>query len=144
MIRVTRPGGTVAVSDLDGNCTWHAGMATDLAEDIDAAIRAFGPRFNARVGLNLPRLFLKAGLADIAVDIRPYHVILGPIVEQALSHWQMKLSGIREALERLGWTASRAARLVSGFEAHLLNPTIFTYSVLTTVNGCRPIDSGHS
>jgi len=138
MIRVTKPGGTVAVSDLDGNCIWHAGMKPELEAEIQAALDTFGSGFHPNVGRELPGLFLDSGLVGVTVDIRPYHAIVGSIVEPALSHWRMKLAGVRDALIGLGWDAQRANGLVDSFESHLHDPTTFTYSVLVTVKGVKP------
>jgi SAM-dependent methyltransferase len=77
MIRVTRPGGSVVVSDLDGNCIWHAGMDDHLQREIAAAIATFGPGFDAEVGRKLPALFLASELSEVSLDIRPYHVVSG-------------------------------------------------------------------
>lgn len=137
MIRVTKPGGTVVVSDLDGNCIWHAGMNPELESEIEAALAAFGTRFDPRFGQKIPGMFLSSGLADVEVDIRPYHNIVGAIAEPALSHWKMKLEGVRFALVGLGWPVDRASRLKDGFESHLRNPATFTYSVLVTVKGVK-------
>ena len=137
MIRVTKPGGTVAVSDLDGNCTWHDGMDTALRDELASAIESFGRGFDPGVGRKLPAMFLSSGLTDVQIDIRPYHVVCGRITEPELSHWRMKLTGVREALIGLGWSNERANALSAGFESHLLDERTFTYSVLVTVKGTR-------
>ncbi|MEZ6243540.1 MAG: methyltransferase domain-containing protein [Phycisphaerales bacterium] len=138
MIRVTKPGGTVVVSDLDGNCIWHDGMGSALQSEIAAAIDSFGPGFDPGVGRRLPAMFLASGLVDIDVDIRAYHIVCGRLTEPALIHWRMKLDGVRRSLADLGWPEERADALAKGFENHLLDDRTFTYSVLITVKGTKP------
>lgn len=138
MIRVTKPGGTVAVSDLDGNCVWHAGMTGALQEELAEVIEIFGSDFNPRVGRELPAFFLQSELVDVCVDVRPYNVIVGSLDGPALSHWRMKLVGVREGLVRRGWLGERADRFVDQFLLHLRNPRSFSYSTLVSVKGMKP------
>ncbi|MEQ8848698.1 methyltransferase domain-containing protein [Botrimarina sp.] len=133
MIRVTRPGGTVCVSDLDGNCVWHDPVEPRLKEEIDEAVAAFGRGFDPYVGRKLWRWFVDAGLEDVAIDVRPYHLIAGRIASRDAELWRVKLQGVAEALEARGWASERASALASAFEAHLRDPRTFTYSTLITV-----------
>lgn len=135
MIRVTKPGGTVCVSDLDGNCIWHHPFDPGLRLEIDGAIRTLGDGFDPRVGLSLYTMFVDAGLRDIAVDVRAYHVIAGRIDPEREEHWRMKLAGVSEALRARGWSAARADALAAVFIEHLRNPRSLTYSILLTVRG---------
>lgn len=137
MIRVTKLGGTICVSDIDGNCIWHHPCAPGLRAEIDEALRTLGDGFNPRVGLSLYTMFVDAGLRDVIVDVRPYHVIAGRIDAEREEHWRMKLEGVAKALAGRGWSAQRAADLARNFLEHLRDARTMTYSVLISVRGVR-------
>lgn len=137
MIRVTKPGGTVCVSDIDGNCIWHHPCDPSLRAEIDDALRTLGDGFNPRIGLSLYTMFVDAGMRDVAVDVRPYHVIAGTIDAEREEHWRMKLEGVAKALQARGWDTGRATELARAFIEHLRDRRTFTYSVLIAVRGIR-------
>ncbi len=137
MVRVTKPGGSVVVSDLDGNCVWHHPCDPILRADIDEAVRALGAGFHPRIGIELYSMFVDAGLRDVSVDVRPYHVLAGSVDAERMEQWRMKLEGVALTLEARGWDAHRIARLVQGFTSHLGDCRTFTYSVLISVKGLR-------
>lgn len=140
MVRVTRPGGTVAVADLDGNCIWHEPYRRPLAHEVDQALAELSRHgFDPYVGRKLYALAWEAGLAEIAVDVRPYHVIAGRIDPDAERLWDHKIRTVCATLQQLGWSGERSQRLHQGFMDHLRDEGTFTYSVLITVKGRRPI-----
>ncbi|MCC6228314.1 MAG: methyltransferase domain-containing protein [Phycisphaerales bacterium] len=135
MMRVTKPGGTVCVSDLDGNCIWHHPCEASLQKEIDAALATLAGGFKPRIGLSLFSLFVDAGLQDLSVDVRPYHVIAGGIDADREEHWRMKLEGVCNALTVRGWSPIRAISLSTRFMSLLRDSRSFTYSVLITMRG---------
>tara|TARA_R110002096_G_scaffold173781_9_gene349047 strand:- start:262658 stop:263443 length:786 start_codon:yes stop_codon:yes gene_type:complete len=137
MIRVTRPGGTVCVSDLDGNCIWHHPISMELSDGLHDALQTLGDSFDPRAGQKLNSLMVKAGLRDIEVDIRPYHTIIGAINQREEGHWRLKLDSIGEALRQRGWSDAKATMIVNTYLTHLRDPQTMTYSVLFTVRGTK-------
>ncbi len=137
MARVTRPGGTVVLSDLDGNCIWNAPSSRELDLLMRDAMATFGSSFDPRIGLRLYSLAYGAGLGRLEVDIRPYHVVAGAIDSVRRDHWQQKLDGVAAALVRRGWARSRANELIDRMMDHLCSASTFSYSVLITVRGTR-------
>jgi len=135
MIRVAKPNGIVCVSDIDGNCIWHHPSESGLCVEIDQAIRTLGDNFHPRIGLGLYTMFVDAKLRDVAVDIRPYHVIAGTIDAEREEHWRMKLDAVGAALRSRGWSEGRVAALTGDFMRHLRDPRTLTYSTLITVRG---------
>lgn len=138
MVRVTVPGGRVCVSDIDGNCIWHHPRDSYLLNEIDEALSTLGDRFNPRIGMSLYTMCVDAGLQDMTVDIRPYHIIAGRIDENSEKLWKMKLDGVATSLRELGWSAERTRHLVHAFLQHLSDPRSLTYSVIITVRGRVP------
>jgi len=137
LVRVTRPGGTVFISDLDGNCCWHAPIDPELQSELEAALlechRATG--FDPSVGRRLYGLAYEAGLTNLSVDIRSYHVIAGAATTDMVNRWRSKLRTVSSFLRRQGWTELRARNLIERFEEFLSSPSTFTYSVLISVRG---------
>jgi SAM-dependent methyltransferase len=139
MVRITKPGGTVAVADLDGNCIWHYPYPASLAGDLEQAVATLRRHgFDPLVGRKLFHLAWGAGLEEITVDVRPYHLIAGGIQPEIESLWDHKLRTVSETLARLGWSAERARGFRQGLMAHFRDPGSFTYRVLITVKGKRP------
>jgi ubiquinone/menaquinone biosynthesis C-methylase UbiE len=140
MVRVTKPGGTVAVADLDGNCTWHHPYPAHLAAAIEQALSDLASNgFDPSVGRKLYHLAWEVGLTDIQVDVRPYHLIAGRVDPRAEALWDHKLQTVCDTLAKLGWSQDRAQKLYQGFMDHLRDESSFTYSVLITVKGQRPV-----
>lgn len=137
MVRATRPGGTVCVSDLDGNCIWHHPCSGALRRGLIDAMRTLGDSFNPHAGKQLYPLMKGAGLKDIEVDIRPYHSIVGTISQREETHWRMKLQGVAAGLRQRGWSDAKVLALVYAFLEHLRDPQTMTYSVLFTVRGTK-------
>lgn len=138
MKRVTRAGGTVAVSDLDGNCIWHDPVDDALRSELSAARILLGPGFDPRAGLRLHGLMHRAGMLRLRVDVRPYHVLAGRLSTEQEDLWKLKLDGVAAALVRKGWSTERAKLLCGRFMDHLRDERTFTYSVLITVAGVVP------
>jgi len=138
MIRVTVPGGLVCVSDLDGNCTWHHPMDDRLRCEIDDALRVLRDDFCPNVGRQIYAMFVDAGLQEIEVAVRPYHIIAGRIGPEQQTQWTAKIEGVAEALVQRGWLPGRVRRLCDDFATMLADPRSFSYSVLISVRGRVP------
>jgi SAM-dependent methyltransferase len=145
MTRVTKPGGWVAVSDLDGNCIWHDPMTVGFSVDLEAALRLLGQQgFDPLVGRKLYRMAWRAGLQDIKVDVRPYHVIAGKMSEETEGLWCSKLETVYQTLLGLGMSRERVRKLREEYLNLLLDEGSFTYSALISVTGRRPFEEPQS
>lgn len=139
MVRVTKPGGIVAISDLDGNCIWHDPAPADFTAELYEAVSTLSKNgFDPNVGRKLYHLACAAGLKEIEVDVRPYHVVAGRIDAESESLWRLKLDTVSHTLVRLGWDQVRVNTLIEHFLSHLQDERSFTYSVMITVKGRRP------
>ena len=138
MKRVTKPNGTIAISDLDGNCLWHDPITPDFASELHDAISLLSKSgFDPFIGRKLYNLAHQAGLKNIEVDVRPYHLIAGKACAEIEHHWKMKLDTVSDTLVRLGWAAERATALKDRFLSHLRDESSFTYSTLISVKGIK-------
>lgn len=140
MVRITRPGGVVCVSDLDGNGIWTEPLEPTLEAEraqAVAALRTTG--FDPEVGRRLYPLATEAGLSDLRVDVRAYNVMAGVVDDEPrLDRWERKHAGIRTGLISVGWDPSRAESLIDRFRERLFRPASFSYSALITVTGVKP------
>lgn len=142
LVRVTRPRGTVCVSDLDGNGIWTEPLAARLLQERDEAVRTLMTTgFDPRVGRKLYALAVNAGLTNLRVDVRPYNVMAGRVTDpEVRARWELKHRAIEAALVRLGWGDRRAARLIDEFRARLDRDDVFTYCAIVTVAGDKRED----
>ena len=78
MIRVTRPGGRVAVADVDGIGLAFWPRPAVLEEGTEPFMRALSATgFDFFIGRKLFTLFRQAGLADVSVHLSPLYVSAG-------------------------------------------------------------------
>jgi ubiquinone/menaquinone biosynthesis C-methylase UbiE len=94
LVRVTRPGGTIVLIDLDGQLEQLYPMPQQVAEDLQEALRILGARgFDPHVGRKLATLCAHAGLSRIRTWIEPYQMYSGgALTESALRNWREKLA----------------------------------------------------
>jgi ubiquinone/menaquinone biosynthesis C-methylase UbiE len=115
MVRVAKPGGTIVVIDMDG-----ATISIDTTEnDIERRFTPFWCALheNPYAGRQLYRLFITAGLVDVAVHVTPI-----VIHDLEMARYSMKSADVEEAalkagavtqkeLDRLNASAERAAEI---------------------------------
>src|SRR5688572_2234191 len=93
MVRVSKPGGTVLLQDLDGQLVWHypedALMQQTVARVL-SSLRDSG--FDPFVGRKLFWLARNAGLDNIRVQSEVYHLIAGAVDAAILKQWELKLA----------------------------------------------------
>ena len=138
IVRVTKPGGTVLVQDLDGQLLWHVPASDELAEAIAEALPLLeSTGFDPMVGRKLYHFLKVAGLLDIKIQIEPYHLIQGTIDDKQREQWQLKLDIAKQALSKLR-SPSFAERTCELLMSNLESPDTFTYSNVFTAYGTVP------
>ncbi len=139
LIRVTRPGGIVAVADLDGQLDQHFPIDGALERTIQEGLRLLGETgFDPRVGRKLYHWCYQAGLRDIVVQALPYQVYAGALPEGARLNWREKLAtSTQRLIERTGDRA-RWERFRDDYLALLERPDTFYYCTLILVHGTVP------
>ncbi|MFE2939023.1 class I SAM-dependent methyltransferase [Streptomyces sp. NPDC059255] len=143
MARVTRPGGSVVLFDLDGQLVWHDPVDAGMRSRLDRVVSALAPTgFDPHTGRALRRLARAAGLTDVRVRVEPYHLIAGRVGPVERAQWALKLDVARPLLERAFGCAEEAERAVESFLCYLDDEDTLTYSVAFTVSAKRPEDKG--
>jgi SAM-dependent methyltransferase len=140
MMRVTKPGGLVALADLDGQIErlypMDAALESDLADAL-AILGGYG--FDPRVGRKLYTLCAQAGLAAIRVTQEPYQVYTGgALAERDERNWREKLATATTFLGRVSGDAARWADFGDRYLAALHAPDAFYYATLVLARGRRP------
>lgn len=124
LARVARPGGIVAVFDVDGFMLHHEPIDPDLARRIAAwhvAARARG--FDPEIGRHLPGYLRAARLGDVRARTFPDPELypVGRPPDDILLAWEQRLAGMRALAETFG-SEEEAERFRRDFLALLRRP----------------------
>ena len=140
MTRIVRPGGKVTLIDIEGNGTWHKGMAPGLRRELDEIIADLATTgFDPDSGRKLAGFAKEAGLANIRHAVEPYHRINGRPSARSIGAWQRKIEGIRDNYTT--WLFPHKAHKAWVFDAFLgflSQEETSTWSVLHLVQGTKP------
>jgi ubiquinone/menaquinone biosynthesis C-methylase UbiE len=136
LIRVTRPGGHVVVSDMDGIGALNWPFPADLQADFQklvAAVHATG--FDMHVGRKVFHMFRRAGLQDVRVHLAPLWLVAGEADRRIVEDWTLRFN-VLEAV------AAPAFGGVAGYRAFcdrylglLGDPDTLKYSVFLMTEG---------
>jgi len=139
LIRVTRPGGIVAVADLDAQLENFYPLHPATEEALAEALRCLQEGgFDPRVGRKLFTWFYRQGLSDISVQVGPHQLYAGGLPPRDLLNWTHKLeTGARRLSERLG-NSARWHRLSVDLLAEMQKPDAFYYSTVILMRGTVP------
>jgi ubiquinone/menaquinone biosynthesis C-methylase UbiE len=140
LCRVTAPGGTVVVGDLDGQLDQMYPFDESVRADLLDGLRILGARgFDPHVGRKLYHWLHQAGLVDIRIDVTPYQVYTSALPERDLVNWREKLLTATDTLTKLTGERERWERLREGYLAQLQRHDTFYYCTLILVCGTVPV-----
>jgi len=92
MARTARPGGTVAVADLDGQLQGFDPLEPWLADELAVALAHLrGQGFDPDAGCKVRGRFLQAGLREVRVSVLTHQLYAGPMPEGERANWNLKL-----------------------------------------------------
>jgi hypothetical protein len=124
---------------LDGQLLWHSPEDPELQPTIEKVVsRLASTGFDPFVGRKLFNLCFQAGLAEIKVQIDPYHFYAGTIIDEQLDLWRTKLEIAKPQLKKVLGSDEAAVKYMEQFLAYLRRPDTLTYSCLFTVSGTKP------
>jgi ubiquinone/menaquinone biosynthesis C-methylase UbiE len=137
MRRVTRPGGVVAVADLDSQLSNFHPQSPSMAEKMGHAFQLLAEQgFDPSIGRKLYALFKSAGLRDIKATVVPYQTFCGGLPSGARANWQQKLAAASAklcAIDPSGRWDEFAIRVLS----EMSREDSFYYSTLIVVSGVK-------
>jgi ubiquinone/menaquinone biosynthesis C-methylase UbiE len=139
LVRMTRPGGRVVVSEVDGVGTFNWPMSPVVQAGIPKFLQALASTgFDIHAGRKMYHLFRHAGLKDVRVHLSPLWVVAGAADSRLMRDWSIRL----QTLEPV------AAPAFGGLEAYrefsqayldlLCDEDALKYSVLLVTEGRKP------
>jgi SAM-dependent methyltransferase len=136
LARVVAPGGRVVLADVDGYGLIHHPLTAERQAVLDALgelLRESG--FDPYVGRKLYGLLRGAGISDVRMHVRAYHVVAGQVDALARRNWQYKLETLTPLGRRRygGAWESYAAQLLELLD----DPEVFSYSTLILAEGIK-------
>jgi len=134
MRRLTRPGGTVCVADIDGNMLYRHPLDPEWERVLDgflAEVQKSG--FDPYVGRKLYGMFRRCGFRDIRVDLMPYYLIAGKADDTTLRVWEMKTRILADVVERVFGSREEALRMTERFMEELRSEEVLLYNLLFLV-----------
>jgi ubiquinone/menaquinone biosynthesis C-methylase UbiE len=139
LMRVTRPGGKVVISDIDGLGFQNWPFDDALRDGTQRIVEALSARgFDLYVGRKLFSEFRRAGLRDVRVHLMPFYLSAGAADERLMKDWEIRFA----ALEPV---AAPAFGGKEAYQAHcreylrmLADPDGLKYAVTLVTEGTRP------
>ena len=137
MIRVTKPGGIVAVADLDAQMTQFFPKPDHLKNILDHGLQLLAKQgFDPDIGRKLFSMFRELRLGRVRSVAIPYQTYCGGLPEPALENWAQKLATSSTLLKRLDPSVDWD-QFSDGLMAHLRSPDVFYYSTLILTTGVK-------
>lgn len=137
LIRVTRPGGRVAVADVDGIglAFWPRPAAIEAGiEPFMSALSATG--FDFFIGRKLFTLFRQAGLQDVSVHLSPLYISAGAD-SRLVADYTQRFEVLAPLAVKTFGDAQRYREFADAYLAMLADPEALKYAVVLTVVGTR-------
>jgi ubiquinone/menaquinone biosynthesis C-methylase UbiE len=137
MVRVTRPGGIVAVADLDAQLMNFHPQSASIREGMQAALHLLAQDgFDPWIGRKLFALFKNCGMRQVTATAVPYQTYCGGLPSEARDNWRLKLKGATARLSAIdpeGHWDEFAAQVMS----EMLRDDCFYYSTLIVATGVK-------
>jgi ubiquinone/menaquinone biosynthesis C-methylase UbiE len=138
LIRVTRPGGRVVVSEIDGQglANWPmTGLLADGVRRFERGLAAHG--FDLFVGRKLFHAFRRAGLRDVRVHLAPQYVVAGSADGRFLEDWETRFTALTAAVSPAFESEAAYQEFCQAYLHMLRDPDTLKYSVLIVTEGVR-------
>ncbi len=139
MARVTRPGGKVVVSEIDGLGFQNWPFAESLREGTQRIVDALAARgFDLFAGRKLFTEFRQVGLRDIQVHLLPFYMVAGAADDRLLMDWEIRFAALEAVAVPFfgGQDAYRA--YCREYLRMLADPDGLKYAVLLVTEGTKP------
>jgi SAM-dependent methyltransferase len=138
MVRIAKPGGLIAVGDLDGQMTAFYPQPDSVRSQFTRALQLLiRTGFDAEVGRKLYSMFLRAGLQCVRVHVLPYQIYCGGFENGPLSNWIAKMKKAAESLMVLDPTTDWHSFSEEVLKL-LQRKDSFYYSIMILTVGIKP------
>lgn len=139
LMRVTRQGGTVCVSEVDGAGLWSHPISPRVEQGLiklQAALATTG--FDPYSGRKMFSHFRRAGLENVRVRVSPFYVHAGRASDRFLSDWETRFRTIRLLAESAFGGPEPYQAFVEEYLGLLRNPDALKYAVVLVTFGTMP------
>lgn len=136
LARLSRPGGTVAVSEIDGVGLDAWPMPEVVARGVDRLLPMLSRTgFDIHMGRKVFALFRAAGLRDVRVHLSPLYVAAGPADDRLIEDWRQRFEALTPLAApafggRAEWDAFRHGALEM-----FASPDTLKFAVLLVTTG---------
>lgn len=140
LLRVTRPGGRVAVADADGAGVWAWPQPAELETGMQLFLSALAPTgFDLYTGRKMFAAFRAAGLDHISVTLQPLYVVAGVADPPMIEDWNIRFNALsRLMVPAFGGEAAYRA-FTESYLALLRSPDALKYGVVLTTVGQKAL-----
>jgi ubiquinone/menaquinone biosynthesis C-methylase UbiE len=137
MIRITRPGGIVAVADLDAQLTNFYPQSVSTRDGMQEAIRLLGKEgFDPWIGRKLFSMLKRSGMRQVKAMAVPYQTYCGGLAPDAQDNWRLKMAGATARLSAID-PGGHWNELASQVMGEMLRDDCFYYSTLIVATGVK-------
>ncbi len=138
LIRVTRPGGRVVVSEIDGQGLNNWPLTGALAEGVRCFQRGLESQgFDLFVGRKLFHAFRRAGLRDVRVHLAPQYIVAGTADARFIADWETRFAALAPAVTPAFGSEAAYREFCQDYLHMLSDPDTLKYSVLVVTEGVR-------
>lgn len=139
LARVTRPGGKVVVSEIDGLGFQNWPFTEALRDGTQRIVDALSTKgFDLFAGRKLFHEFRQAGLRDIQVHLLPFYMVAGAADARLLMDWEIRFAAL-EAVAVPFFGGQEAYRAYCREYLRMLaDPEGLKYAVLLVTEGTKP------
>ncbi|AGC44310.1 hypothetical protein MYSTI_02994 [Myxococcus stipitatus DSM 14675] len=138
LLRVTRPGGRVVVSEIDGQGLNNWPMPEGLEEGARTFERGLAAQgFDLFVGRKLFKVFRRLGLRDVRVHVVPQYIVAGVADGRFLDDWRTRFAALAPAVAPAFGSRVAYEAFCDAYLRMLEDPDTLKYSVLVITEGVR-------
>ncbi|CAM3370981.1 methyltransferase domain-containing protein [Corallococcus soli] len=139
LLRVTRPGGRVVVSDIDGLGFQNWPFPEHLRQGTQRILEALEARgFDLYVGRKMFSDFRRAGLKDVRVHLMPFYLAPGAAEARLLKDWETRFEALAPVASPAFGGMEAYREHCEGFLAMLADPEGLKYAVTLVTEGTKP------
>lgn len=139
MVRMTRPGGRLVVSEIDGVGMFNWPMSSVVQEGIPKFLAALGSTgFDIHVGRKMYHHFLRAGLKDVRVRLSPLWVVAGAADARLVEDWSIRLQTLEPVAAPSFGGLDPYREFCRSYLDMLCDAEALKYSILLVTEGRKP------
>ncbi|WP_257463282.1 methyltransferase domain-containing protein [Archangium lipolyticum] len=139
LIRVTRPGGRLVLSEIDGFGLGNWPFSPALQESCKTFIDALSQTgFDFYVGRKLFTELRQAGLVDLRVHLLPQYVVAGVADARMIQDWEIRFAALEPVVAPAFANREAYQRHCRDYLRMLMEPDTLKFAVRLVTEGRRP------